>query len=43
MAFEYSEKALYNQLLFLQGLFDVDKSLEKMGKPGAAGVKMEES
>ncbi|KJX92393.1 DNA polymerase alpha catalytic subunit like protein [Zymoseptoria brevis] len=30
MAFEYSEKALYNQLLYLQGLFDVDRSLEKM-------------
>ncbi|KAF2863740.1 putative DNA polymerase alpha catalytic subunit [Piedraia hortae CBS 480.64] len=26
MRFEYSEKALYNQLLFLQRLFDVDKS-----------------
>lgn len=28
MTFETSEKSLYNQLLFLQGLFDVDKSLE---------------
>jgi len=43
MTFEYSEKALYNQLLYLQGLFDVGKSLEKMGKPGVAGVKMEEN
>lgn len=43
MTFEYSEKALYNQLLYLQSLFDVDKSLEKMGKPGMAGVKTEES
>ncbi|TKA82057.1 hypothetical protein B0A55_01508 [Friedmanniomyces simplex] len=45
MAFEYSEKALYNQLLYLQGLFDVDKSLEKMGKPGlvGSGVKTEEN
>lgn len=43
MTFECSEKALYNQLLYLQGLFDVDKSLEKMGKPGLAGVKTEES
>jgi DNA polymerase alpha subunit A len=43
MTFEYSEKALYNQLLYLQGLFDVDKSLEKLGKPGIAGVKTEES
>ena len=40
MTFEYSEKALYNQLLYLQSIFDVDKSLEKMDKPGA--VKMEE-
>ncbi|KAK5125837.1 hypothetical protein LTR85_012113 [Meristemomyces frigidus] len=43
MTFEYSEKALYNQLLYLQNIFDVDKSLEKMGKPGVAGVKTEES
>lgn len=41
MTFEYSEKALYNQLLYLQSIFDVDKSLEKMNKPGA--VKLEES
>lgn len=38
MAFEYSEKGLYNQLLYLQSLFDVDKSLEKLSK---GGVKME--
>ena len=43
MAFEYSEKAMYNQLLYLQSLFDVEKSIEKMGKPGIAGVKTEES
>ncbi|RMY54665.1 hypothetical protein D0863_13561 [Hortaea werneckii] len=43
MSFEYSEKAIYNQLLYLQSLFDVDKSLEKMGKPGLAGVKTEDS
>ncbi|GAB7339427.1 hypothetical protein MBLNU457_6059t1 [Dothideomycetes sp. NU457] len=30
--FEYSEKGLYNQLLFLQGLFDTDKSVEGLGK-----------
>lgn len=41
MTFEYSEKALYNQLLYLQNMFDVDKSLEKMAKPGA--LKLEES
>ncbi|QIW94811.1 hypothetical protein AMS68_000329 [Peltaster fructicola] len=40
MSFEYSEKALYNQLLYLQGLFDVDKCLEKMAK---TTVKVEES
>ncbi|EME88849.1 uncharacterized protein MYCFIDRAFT_35428 [Pseudocercospora fijiensis CIRAD86] len=34
MSFEYSEKALYNQLLYLQSIFDVDKSLEKMGAGG---------
>lgn len=39
MKFEYSEKALYNQLLYLQSIFDVDKSLEKM----KTGVKMEEN
>lgn len=39
MRFEFSEKALYNQLLYLQGMFDVDKSLEKM----KTGVKMEEA
>lgn len=39
MTFEYSEKALYNQLLFLQSIFDVDKSLEKMNKPGVAKVE----
>jgi len=43
VTFEYSEKAMYNQLLYLQSLFDVDKSLEKMGKPAIAGVKTEES
>ncbi|KAF2764947.1 DNA polymeras-like protein alpha catalytic subunit [Teratosphaeria nubilosa] len=43
MTLEYSEKALYNQLLFLQSLFDVDKAVEQMGKPGVAGVKTEES
>ncbi|KAK3710838.1 DNA-directed DNA polymerase alpha catalytic subunit pol1 [Vermiconidia calcicola] len=41
MTFEFSEKALYNQLLFLQSIFDVDKSVEKMSKPAA--TKMEES
>lgn len=34
MALEYSEKALYNQLLYMQSIFDVDKSLEKMGAGG---------
>lgn len=39
MAFEYSEKALYNQLLYLQGIFDVDKSLEKMNRPAAVKIE----
>lgn len=43
MSFEYGEKALYNQLLFLQSLFNVDKSLEKLRNGGAnpGGVKVE--
>ena len=40
MKFEYSEKSLYNQLLYFQSLFDVDKSVEKLA---AGGMKMEES
>jgi DNA polymerase alpha subunit A len=40
MAFEYSEKALYNQLLYFQGMFDVDKTMEKMLK---SAVKNEEN
>ncbi|KAK5172491.1 hypothetical protein LTR04_000010 [Oleoguttula sp. CCFEE 6159] len=41
MAFEYGEKALYNQLLYLKGMFDVDKALENMkkGKMGEEGEK----
>jgi DNA polymerase alpha subunit A len=41
MHFEYSEKALYNQLLYLQGIFDTEKSLQKLNAPG--GVKGEEN
>ncbi|OQO07982.1 hypothetical protein B0A48_06775 [Cryoendolithus antarcticus] len=40
MAFEYSEKALYNQLLFLQSMFDVEKAIERLD--GKSGVKVEE-
>ncbi|GAB7352538.1 hypothetical protein MBLNU459_g2930t1 [Dothideomycetes sp. NU459] len=38
MTFEYSEKALYNQLLFLQRLFDVDKAVDgaRAAKGGSA-------
>jgi DNA polymerase alpha subunit A len=32
MKFEYTEKMLYNQLLYLSNLFDVDKSKEKVKK-----------
>ena len=42
MAFEYSEKGLYNQLLYLQNIFDVDKSLEKMSGPKGSLVKTED-
>jgi len=34
MRLEYSEKALYNQLLYLQSLFDTDKGVERLGKQG---------
>lgn len=40
MQFEYSEKALYNQLLYLQSIFDLDKTLEKLNAGGL--VKVEE-
>ena len=41
MRFEYSEKGLYNQLLFLQGLFDTDKSVEGLvGKGGEESEKL---
>ncbi|KAK4985361.1 DNA-directed DNA polymerase alpha catalytic subunit pol1 [Elasticomyces elasticus] len=39
MSFEYSEKQLYNQLLFLQSVFDVDKCLETMTKDTAKGLR----
>nr|POE94229.1 dna polymerase alpha catalytic subunit [Quercus suber] len=42
MSFEYSEKALYNQLLYLQGLFDIEKSLEKIGAIRATSTKTED-
>lgn len=32
MTFEYSEKALYNQLLFMQRLFDTEKAIEGLSK-----------
>lgn len=40
MSFEYSEKALYNQLLYLQSIFDTDKMVEKMSAAGGI-VKMD--
>ena len=40
MRLEFSEKQLYNQLLYLGSLFDVDKAMEKLDKPAA--VKREE-
>jgi DNA polymerase alpha subunit A len=41
MRFEYNEKALYNQLLYLQSLFDVDKSIEKLSAAGPGKIKAE--
>jgi DNA polymerase alpha subunit A len=35
---EYSEKMLYNQLLFLQGMFDVDRAREKVEKEAREGA-----
>lgn len=32
MQFEFTERTMYNQLLYLQGLFDVDRSREKLRK-----------
>ena len=37
MAYEFGEKPLYNQLLYLQGLFDVNKVKAQM----VGGAKME--
>jgi DNA polymerase alpha subunit A len=34
MRYEYSEKALYNQLLYFASLFDVDKAKKSLGKVG---------
>ncbi|KAL9064990.1 MAG: hypothetical protein Q9157_007642 [Trypethelium eluteriae] len=39
MGYEFGEKALYNQLLYLQGLFDVEKVKGQMA--GKDGVKVE--
>ena len=35
MRYEYSEKALYNQLLYLSSLFDVDKAKKALGRIGS--------
>ena len=37
MAWEYGEKALYNQLLYLQGMFDTDKTLVSLNRAPLAG------
>jgi DNA polymerase alpha subunit A len=41
MHYEYSEKALYNQLLYLSSLFDVDKAKKALGRIGS-GMDAEE-
>jgi DNA polymerase alpha subunit A len=35
---EYTEKMLYNQLLYLSAMFDVDKAREKIEKEAREGV-----
>ena len=37
MRFEYGERALYNQLLYLRGLWDVDGDVMGKGKVGEDG------
>jgi len=39
MRYEYGEKALYNQLLYFRGLWDVDKGTGGGGVKGEGGVK----
>jgi DNA polymerase alpha subunit A len=41
MHYEYSEKALYNQLLYLSSLFDVDKAKKALSRVGG-GMDAEE-
>lgn len=41
MSFEYSEKQLYNQLLFLSRLFDVEKAVEKADKKKGEEAEMQ--
>ncbi|PSK44014.1 hypothetical protein B9Z65_1731 [Elsinoe australis] len=43
MSYEYGAKAVYNQLLFLQGMFDAEKTLRRIERPdGGLVVKKEE-
>lgn len=37
MRYEYSEKAIYNQLVYLGSLWDVDRAKSKVSSPGAEG------
>ena len=41
MQFEYTERMMYNQLLYLQSLFEVDKAKERARKNGAGKVEEE--
>lgn len=43
MTYEIGERRLYNQLLYLDHLFDVDKTVERLGKKKIGAVKVEES
>lgn len=42
MAYEVSSKALYNQLLYFRGLWDLDKGAKKRGGEGERGKEGKE-
>ncbi|KEY64278.1 hypothetical protein S7711_06324 [Stachybotrys chartarum IBT 7711] len=43
MRFEYSEKAIYNQLIYLASLWDVDKARAKVHSDGAGAAAADEA
>lgn len=42
MTYQVGERALYNQLLYLENLFDVDKTVERLGKKKPGVIKKED-